>query len=68
VVGIGGGTPARNRRVESVDHRVTTEDTVTTSWEEVELQLEELEDEGFLEECEDNFDIIQPAPKEKKPY
>jgi hypothetical protein len=27
-----------------------------------------LEDEGFLEECEDNFDIIQPTPKEKKLY
>jgi hypothetical protein len=64
-VGIGGGTP---RRMESVDHLVTTEDAVTTSWEEVELQPEELEDEGFLEECEDNFDIRQRAPKEKKPY
>jgi hypothetical protein len=67
-VGIGGGTPARNRRVESVDYLVMIEDTIITSWEEAELQLEELEDEGFLEECEDNFDIIQPAPKEKKPY
>jgi hypothetical protein len=53
-----GGIPAINRRVESVDHLVTTEDTVTTSWEEAELQLEELEDEDFLEEWEDNFDII----------
>jgi hypothetical protein len=68
VVGIGGGTPARNRRVESVDHLVMTEDTVTTSWEEAELQPEELEDKDFLEEWEDNFDIIQPALKEKKPY
>ena len=25
-------------------------------------------DEGFLEEWEDNFDIIQPTLKEKKPY
>jgi hypothetical protein len=58
VVGIGRGTPVRNRRIESVDHLVTIEDTVTTSWEEVELQPKELEDEGFLEECEDNFDII----------
>jgi hypothetical protein len=55
---IGGGTPARNRRVELIDHLVTIEDMVTTSWEEAELQLEELEDECFLEECEDNFDII----------
>jgi hypothetical protein len=30
-VGIGGGTPARNKRVESIDHLVTIEDTVTTS-------------------------------------
>jgi hypothetical protein len=67
-VGIGGGTSARNRRVELVDHLVTTEDTVTTSWEETELQPEELEDEGFLEEYEDNFDIIHSTPKEKKPY
>jgi hypothetical protein len=67
-VGIGGGTPARNRRVESVDHLVTIEDTFTTLWEEAELQPEELEDEGFLEEWEDNFDIIQPALIEKKPY
>jgi hypothetical protein len=67
-IGIGGGTPARNRRVESVDHLVTTKDTVTTSWEEAELQPEELEDEDFLEEWEDNFDIIQPTLKEKKSY
>jgi hypothetical protein len=68
VVGIGGGTPARNRRVESIDHLVTTEDTVTTSWEEAELQPEELEDKDFLEEWEDNSDIIQPASKERKLY
>jgi hypothetical protein len=68
VVVIGKGTPARNRRVESVDHLVTTKDTITTAWEEAELQREELEDEGFLEEWEDNFDIIQLAPKDKKPY
>jgi hypothetical protein len=36
-VGIGGGTPTRNRRVESVDHLVTIEDTVTTLWKEAEL-------------------------------
>jgi hypothetical protein len=36
-VSIGGGSPARNRRVESVDHLITTKDTVTTSWEEAEL-------------------------------
>jgi hypothetical protein len=57
-VGIGGGTPARNRRIESVDHLVKTEDTITTSWEEAELQPEELVDKDFLEEWENNFDII----------
>ena len=44
------------------------EDPVTTSWEEVELQPEGLEDEGFLDEWENNFNFIQPAPKETKPY
>jgi hypothetical protein len=37
-------------------------------WEEAELQPKELEDEDFLEEWEDNFDIIQPASKERKLY
>jgi hypothetical protein len=32
------------------------------------LQPKELVDEDFLEEWEDNFDIIQPTSKEKKPY
>jgi hypothetical protein len=65
-VGIGGGTSARNRRIELEDHLVTTEDTVTTSWKVAELQPEELMDKDFFEEWEDNFDIIQPAPEEKK--
>jgi hypothetical protein len=50
------------------NHPVVKEVMVTTSWEEAELQPEALEDESFLEECEDNFNIIQPVPKEKKPY
>jgi hypothetical protein len=37
-------------------------------WEEAEFQPEELEDDCFLEKCEDNFDIIQSIPKKKKPY
>jgi hypothetical protein len=64
-VDAGEGTPAKNK---GDNHAVVKEVTVTTSWEEAELQLEELEDEGFLEEWEDNFDIIQPAPKERKLY
>jgi hypothetical protein len=59
------GAPTKNK---GDNHPVVKEVTVTISWEEVELQPEALEDEGFLEECKDNFDIIQPAPKEKKPY
>jgi hypothetical protein len=59
------GAPAKSK---GDNHPVVKEVTVTTSWEEAELQPEELEDECFLEECEDNFDIIQPAPKVKKPY
>jgi hypothetical protein len=64
-VDVGGGAPAKSK---GDNHPVVKEVTVTTSWEETELQPEELEDEGFLEECEDNFDIIQLALKEKKPY
>ena len=68
MVGIGRRTPTRGRRIESIDHLVTIEDMVTTSWEEAKLQLEELENEDFLEEWEDNFDIIQLVSKKKKPY
>jgi hypothetical protein len=64
-VDAGRGAPAKSK---GDNHLVVKEVTVTTSWEEAELQLEELEDEGFLEECEDNFDIIQPTPKKKKSY
>jgi hypothetical protein len=64
-VDTGEGAPAKSK---GDNHPVVKEDTIITSWEEAELQPEELEDKGFLEECEDNFDIIQPAPKEKKPY
>jgi hypothetical protein len=49
------GAPAKNK---GDNHPVAKEDTVITSWEEAELQPEELEDKGFLGECEDNFDII----------
>ena len=52
---VGGGAPAKNKED---NHLVVKEVTVTTSWEEGDLQSEELEDECFLEECEDNFDII----------
>jgi hypothetical protein len=62
------GIPAKNRRVELVDHLVTIEDTVSTSWEEVESQLEELEYEHSSEEFEDNFNARQPTPRESKPF
>ena len=65
VVDVGGGAPANNK---GDNHLVVKEVMVTTLWKESELQLEELEDERFLKQCEDNFDIIQPVPKEKKPY
>ena len=64
-VDAGGGAPAKSK---GHNHPVVKEVTVTISWDEAELQPEELEDECFLEECEDSFNIIQPIPKEKKPY
>jgi hypothetical protein len=39
--------PAKSRRD---NHPVVKEVTITISWEGAELQPEELEDEGFLEE------------------
>jgi hypothetical protein len=64
-VDAGGGAPAKSK---GDNHLVVKEVTITTLWEEAELQSEELEDECFLEECEDNFDIIQLILKEKKLY
>jgi hypothetical protein len=64
-VDVGGGVPATSK---GGNHPVVKEVTVTILWEETKLQPEELEDKCFLEYCEDNFDIIQPVPKEKKPY
>jgi hypothetical protein len=66
-VGAGGGTPARSRRVELVDHLITVEDTIAILWKEVESQQEGLEDEYFFEEVEDISDVPEPVPKEKKP-
>ena len=44
------------------------EDTVTTSREEVETQLDRLEYQDSFEEVEDNFDVFQLVPQETKPY
>ena len=60
-----GGAPAKKKED---NHLVMNEVTVTTLWKEAKLQLEELEDKCFFEECEDSFNIIQPVPKEKKLY
>jgi hypothetical protein len=50
-VGAGGGTRVHGRRI---SYPVEVEDTVSTSWEEEESQLEELAYEHFSEELEDN--------------
>jgi hypothetical protein len=47
---------------------VAVEDTVSTSWEEEESQLEELEYEHSSEEPEDNINIQQPTPRKSKPF
>jgi hypothetical protein len=47
---------------------VMKEVTVTTSWEEVESQLEELAYEHFSEEPEDNVNARQPTPRKNKPF
>jgi hypothetical protein len=47
---------------------VAVEDTVSTSWEEEESQLEELEYEYSSEEPEDNVNARQPTPRKSKPF
>jgi hypothetical protein len=47
---------------------VEVEDTVSTSWEEEESQLEELEYENSSEEHEDNVNARQPTPRKSKPF
>ena len=64
-IGVGGGAQARRR---TTIHPEEVEDTVSTSWEEVETQLDKLEYQDSFEEVGDNFDIFQPAPKETKSY
>jgi hypothetical protein len=44
------------------------EDIVFEPWEEGEYQPEVLEDEYFLNECGDHFDILQSIPQGRKPY
>jgi hypothetical protein len=47
---------------------VEVEDTISTLWEEIKSQPEELEDKYFFEEFEDNIDTLQPTSKESKLY
>jgi hypothetical protein len=51
-----------------VIHPVVMEDIVFEPWEEGEYQPEVLEDEYFLNECGDHFDILQSIPQGRKPY
>jgi hypothetical protein len=55
-VGAGGGTPVQGRRI---SYPVAVEDTVSTSREEEEFQLEESEYEHSFEEPEDNDSLYQ---------
>jgi hypothetical protein len=64
-VGIGGGTRVQGRRI---SYPVEVEDTVSTSWEEEEFQLEKLEYEHSSEEPEDNVNARQPTPRKSKPF
>jgi hypothetical protein len=47
---------------------VEVEDTVSTSREDEESQLEELEYEHSFEEPEDNVNAQQPTPRKSKPF
>jgi hypothetical protein len=64
-VGAGGGTRVQDRRI---SYPVVVEDTVSTSREEEEFQLEESEYEYFSEEPEDNVNTRQPTPRKTKPF
>jgi hypothetical protein len=44
------------------------ENTISTLWEEIELQPKKLEDKYFFNKLEDNFDTFQPTLKENKLY
>jgi hypothetical protein len=64
-VGAGGGTPVQGRRI---SYPVAVEDTVSTSREEKEFQLEESEYEHSFEEPEDNVNTRQLIPRKSKPF
>jgi hypothetical protein len=49
-------------------HLIVVEDTVFEPWEKGKYQPKVLEDEYFLDECGDHFDILQPIPQGRKPY
>jgi hypothetical protein len=64
-IGAGGGTRAQDRRI---SYPVAVEDTVSTSREEEEFQLEESEYEHSSEEPEENINTRQPTPRKSKPF
>jgi hypothetical protein len=64
-IGAGGGTRVQGRRI---NYPVAIEDTVSTSGEEEESQLEEVEYEHSSEEPEDNVNAWQPKPRKNKPF
>jgi hypothetical protein len=64
-VGAGGGTRVQGRRI---SYPVAVEDTVSTSREEEEFQLEELEYEHSSEVPEDNINARQPTLRKSKPF
>jgi hypothetical protein len=64
-VGAGGGIRVQGRRI---SYPIEVEDTVSTSREEEESQLEELEHKHSSEEPEDNVNARQPTSKKSKPF
>ena len=64
-IGVVGGPQARGK---TIAHPLEVEDTVSTSREETQSQLDELEYEESIEEVEDNFDAYPPVPTETTPY
>jgi hypothetical protein len=65
VVGAGGGTRVQGRRI---SYPVEVEDTISTSREEEEFELEELEYEHSSKELEDNVNARQPTLRKSKPF
>jgi hypothetical protein len=64
-IGVGGGTRVQSRRI---SYPVVVEDTVFTSREEEEFQLEELGYEHSSDEPEDNVNARKPTLRKSKPF